>query len=142
MRTKSLIRFPLHILEGLLWTNQASQLCKLMGQTVDQVLLTQFSRSRCMSMSRMNPSNSLGQQDYCWIIPAQDVVKWNKADLVEPETPATASQSETIGVFNCFHCSSFTLTVFSVNSPWGTRSTASGNQVSRSATPRLGRWQF
>jgi len=26
----------------------------------------------------------------------QDVVKWNKADLVEPETPATASQSETI----------------------------------------------
>merc|ERR1719234_13255 len=41
-------RFPLRILEELLWTNQAGQLCKLMGQTVDQ-----------------------------------DVVKWNKTDLLE-----------------------------------------------------------
>ena len=84
----------------------------------------------------------LGTTGLLLIIPAQGVVKWNKADLMEPETPANASQSETIGVFNCFHCSSFTLTVFSVNSPWGTRSTASGNQVSRSATPRLGGWEF
>ena len=33
-----LIRYPLRILEELLWTQQANQLCILMGQTVDQVL--------------------------------------------------------------------------------------------------------
>jgi len=54
-------RFPLHILEELLWTNQAGQLCQLMGQTVDQ-----------------------------------GVVKWNKAELLEPETQATIPLSEAI----------------------------------------------
>ena len=38
----SLIRFPLPILEELLWTKQANQLCKLMGQTVDQVVAPTF----------------------------------------------------------------------------------------------------
>jgi len=54
-------RFPLQVFERLLWTKQAGQLCKLMGQTVDQ-----------------------------------GAVKWNKTDLVEIDTQATASQSETL----------------------------------------------
>jgi len=48
--TAKTARYPLQILEELLWTKQANQLCKLMGQTVDQ-----------------------------------DVVRWNKLDLQEPE---------------------------------------------------------
>ena len=69
-----LIRYPLPILEELLWTKQAHQLCKLMGQTVDQVVAPTFiEHSTC----------------YC----DQEVVRWNKLDLQEPEM----SQNEVLG---------------------------------------------
>ena len=69
-----LIRYPLPILEELLWTKQAHQLCKLMGQTVDQVVAPTFKEHSTCSCG-------------------QDVVRWNKLDLQEPEM----SQNEVLG---------------------------------------------
>ena len=69
-----LIRYPLRILEELLWTQQANQLCKLMGQTVDQVVAPTFKERQTCSCG-------------------QDVVRWNKLDLQEPEM----SQNEVLG---------------------------------------------
>ena len=69
-----LIRYPLPILEELLWPKQANQLCKLMGQTVDQVVAPTFIEHLTCSCD-------------------QDVVRWNKLDLQEPEM----SQNEVLG---------------------------------------------